>query len=101
MAAMPENALSVNAFKKIIDKYGARIKYIRTPYATIVTNTKLANRPTIDTSNIVTYDIDGYGLLETRCFDSMTRREYTKLIRIGDVVEFVIADNAKDKLDMV
>lgn len=99
MAALPENNFSASALKAVIAKYGKRIKCITTSNTKILANTDNLNLPYIDTDNIETFDADGYDMLVCRMRDSFARKEYTSLIRIGDITSIQIVDNVNDKID--
>jgi hypothetical protein len=99
MAIKSEHAFSTDALKDVIARYGSRIKYIKTTYATIAVNQRLNNMPYINTDELVTFEAGGYDMLEVRAFDSMSRCEYTSVIRIEDIVDFVVVDNERDHIN--
>lgn len=101
MAAMPENAFTLEALKLIINKYGKRIKCLTTPYTKVLCNTTDIKLPYIDTDNIddIAWNASGYDVLECKCWDPMSRKEYTSIIRIEDIISITVADNENDKID--
>ncbi len=99
MAARAENNFSASALKAVITKYGKRIKCITTTNTKILCNTPSFNLPYLDTDNITTFDADGYDMLECRMRDSFSRKEYTSLIRIGDITSIQITDSEHETID--
>ena len=99
MAIKAEHAFNTDALKAVVNKYGSKLRFIKTPYTLIAVNMKYNNIPYIDSSSLNTFDAGGYDMLEVTSYDSFSRTEYTSVIRVEDIIDFVIVKNENDKID--
>lgn len=100
MAIKAEHAFSTDALKAVVAKYGNKLRFIKTPYTLIAVNTsKYNNIPYIDSNNLSTFDAGGYDMLELTSYDSFTRKEYKSVIRVEDIIDFVVVNNDNDMID--
>lgn len=87
--------------KAILDKYGSRVKYIKTIGTTICVGKPVPGSPFpyVDPANLTMYNAGGYDVFEYRCYDSYNRCEYSSVVRAADVSSFIIADKETDHID--
>lgn len=99
MAIKSEHAFTTSALKAIIAKYGSKLRFIKTAYTMIAVNQRLNNMPYIDTSNLSTFEAGEYDMLEVKAYDPFSRTEYISVIRVEDIIDFVVVINDNDKID--
>lgn len=99
MAIKAEHAFATDALEAVIERYGDKLRFIKTAYTLIAVNARYNNIPYITTDNLVTFDAGGYDMLEVKSFDSFSRLEYKSVIRVEDIIDFVVVENDNDKID--
>ena len=99
MAIKAEHAFNTDALKAVVAKYGNKLRFIKTPYTLIAVNRKYNNMPYIDSNNLSTFDAGGYDMLEVTSYDPFARLEYKSVIRVEDIIDFVVVNNDNDMID--
>ena len=96
-----EQALSADSVKSIIKAYGKNLKFIKTENNTIAVNQTIVGMPVPcpSSEDLIFRSFNGYDFIEYTAYDAFTRKEYVSLVRINDIRTFVIAKNARDKID--
>ena len=99
MAIKAEHAFTISALKAVIDKYGSKLRFIKTPYTLIAVNARYNNIPYIESDKLNTFEAGEYDMLEVNSFDPFSRTEYKSVIRVEDIIDFVVVNNDNDKID--
>lgn len=97
----PEHAFDAAALKSVLSRYGDKIKYIKTASTLISVNMRLQNLPYITTEDLESriFQAGGYDMLEITSFDSYSRSTYLTVIRIEDIIDFVVSDDPNVHID--
>lgn len=99
MAIKAEHAFDTDALTAVIERYSNKLRFIKTAYTLIAVNAQYDNMPYITTDKLTTFDAGGYDMLELKSFDSTTRCTYTSVIRVEDIIDFVIVENETDRIN--